>query len=681
MKKPLSETHTVLAAEWHPSLNLGLGPDKVLAGSHKKVWWLGKCGHEWQTALIYRSGPDATGCPYCSGQKLLVGFNDLAIASPDISAEWHPSKNAGLKPSDVYKASSKRIWWLCKENHEWEATVSSRYHMSSGCPYCSGRRVVVGVNDLASRYPALAQEWSTKRNGDLIPENFSVFSGKKIWWECTDGHEWKAVISNRSLGSGCPICSNKSVQQGVNDLQSLNPELAKEWNNDLNGNILPTQFTVGSDKRVWWTGKCNHEWQASIKTRSKGSGCPFCAKNRNLPGETDLVSIYPELALELHPMKNLGLDATLLSSKNIKKVWWLGKCGHEWQARVHDRANGSNCPFCFGKSALAGFNDLATLAPLLAAEWNFSLNKNLKPDEIRLGSAKKVWWLGKCGHEWQATPLSRSGKDKTGCPFCSGRRVLQGLNDLLSTNPLLAAQWDFNKNIGLTPSQINKGSDKKVWWLGECGHNWQASIKARVNGTNCPYCAGTSLLSGFNDLETLLPDLAKTWHPLKNLPLKPSMVSPGSHRKVWWLDEFGHEWEAALLNRKNGSQCPTCAPGGYDVNQPSTLYFIKNPKHQAFKVGVTNSLVKNNRIAGFKKSGWTVVATWDLDSGQEIIDIETAFFRWLRKDLKIPVYLEPATMKSMGGATETFSDSILTEQQVINKVVEIMQQKSEDLTR
>jgi hypothetical protein len=362
-------------------------------------------------------------------------------------------------------------------------------------------------------------------------------------------------------------------------------------------------------------------------------------------------------------------------------VWWLGKCGHEWQSSVQGRANGGDCPYCFGKETLSGFNDLATLAPKLAAEWNFKLNMDLKPSQLRLGSSKRVWWLGKCGHEWQAAPLSRSGKNKTGCPFCSGQKVLEGFNDLQSTYPVLAAQWDFKKNTELSPSQLNKGSDKKVWWLGECGHNWQASIRARVNGTNCPYCAGTSLLTGFNDLETLLPDLAKTWHPIKNLPLQPSTVSPGSHRKVWWLDEFGHEWEAALLNRKNGSQCPTCAPGGFDVNQPSTLYFIKNPTHQAFKIGVTNTLVKNNRISGFKKNGWVVVSSWSLDSGQKIIDIETTFFRWLRKDLKIPVYLDPVNMRSMGGATETFSDSFLSEQQVITKIVEILIQINEDSTR
>jgi len=681
MKKPLSETHPELAADWHPTLNLNLHPDEVSAGTHKKVWWLGKCGHEWITPVQYRSGPDATGCPFCSGQKLLIGFNDLATSAPEIAAQWHPTKNVDLLPSNVYKASLKRIWWLCEAGHEWEAVVSSRYHSNSGCPYCSGRKTVAGINDLATKNPTLAEQWSKFRNGQLRPEHFSEFSGKKVWWECIDGHEWQATISNRSSGSGCPFCSNKAVKQGFNDLESLRPPLVAEWHPALNRSLHPSQVTIGSQIKVWWLGKCGHEWQASVKTRAKGSGCPYCAKTRTLSGETDLISVYPELASELHPLKNLGLDATLLSSKNSKKVWWLGKCGHEWQARVQDRANGNKCPFCFGKAALAGLNDLTSLSPLLASEWNFTLNKDLKPTELRLGSTKKVWWIGGCGHEWQATPLSRSGKDKTGCPFCSGQRVLEGFNDLQSCHPHLASQWDFKKNEGLSPSQINKGSASRVWWLGECGHNWQASVQARVRGTNCPYCAGRSLLSGFNDLETLHPDLAKTWHPDKNLSLKPSMVSPGSHRKVWWLDEFGHEWEAALLNRKNGAQCPTCAPGGFDVNQPSTLYFIKHSKHQAFKVGVTNSLVKNNRISGFKKTGWTVVGTWDLDSGQKIIDIETAFFRWIRKDLQIPVYLEASSMKSMGGATETFSDSILSEQEVIDKLSELMNQNEEDLLR
>lgn len=54
------------------------------------------------------------------------------------------------------------------------------------------------------------------------------------------------------------------------------------------------------------------------------------------------------------------------------------------------------------------------------------------------------------------------------------------------------------------------------------------------------------------------PDLAKEWHPSKNGLLIPNQVTPGSGKKVWWLCERGHEWEARVTDRSNGTGCPYC---------------------------------------------------------------------------------------------------------------------------
>jgi DNA-directed RNA polymerase subunit RPC12/RpoP len=182
-----------------------------------------------------------------------------------------------------------------------------------------------------------------------------------------------------------------------------------------------------------------------------------------------------------------------------------------------------------------------------------------------VGSNKAVWWKCKKGHSWKATVNSRSRKGKGrkqggGCPYCAGKKVLAGFNDLETLNPVVAGEWDNGKNM-LTTSQVTVASGKSVWW--KCrkeGHSWRATIASRtINGNNCPYCAGQRVLKGFNDLETLNPELADEWDCEKNL-LAPSQVTVGSGKYVWWkCHKEGHSWRTTVADRhSNGSRCPYC---------------------------------------------------------------------------------------------------------------------------
>ena len=116
-------------------------------------------------------------------------------------------------------------------------------------------------------------------------------------------------------------------------------------------------------------------------------------------------------------------------------------------------------------------------------------------------------------------------------------------NSLAAVHPELVAEWS-EKNLPLTPDSITFGSNKKVWWKGACGHEWQTSVKARSNGEKCPICSGARVIAGINDLATLEPLLVKQWS--KKNKIKPTEVSIGSHKKVIWRCEKGHEWEAAV---------------------------------------------------------------------------------------------------------------------------------------
>lgn len=209
---------------------------------------------------------------------------------------------------------------------------------------------------------------------------------------------------------------------------------------------------------------------------------------------------------------------------------------------------------------MVGNNDLASVNPKLAAEWHPSKNEDLTPQDITAFSSKKVWWLGKCGHEWQATVTDRS--KGTGCPFCTGNRLLAGFNDLASQNPNLAEEWHPTKNDGLTPQEVFGSSKKIIWWLGKCGHEWQSRVSNRFRGVGCPFCTGKRVLVGFNDLATKNPSLAAEWHPTKNDNLTPQDVTPYSTANVWWLGKCGHEWQASVHYRSNGTRCPYCTKRG-----------------------------------------------------------------------------------------------------------------------
>ena len=130
-------------------------------------------------------------------------------------------------------------------------------------------------------------------------------------------------------------------------------------------------------------------------------------------------------------------------------------------------------------------------------------------------------------------------------------------NSLAEVYPELVSEWS-EKNLPLTPDDITFGSNKKVWWRGACGHEWQTSVKARSNGEKCPICSGARVIAGINDLATLEPLLVKQWS--KKNKIKPTEVSIGSHKKVIWRCEKGHEWEAAVKSRTiNKTDCPYCS--------------------------------------------------------------------------------------------------------------------------
>ena len=271
--------------------------------------------------------------------------------------------------------------------------------------------------------PLLLRQWHPLRNGDLSPGAVSPGSHKKVWWRCDRGHEWQAEVKSRALlGTGCPVCAGKAVLTGVNDLATLFPQLAAQWDGDQNGDLSPGSVRPGSHKKVWWRCGRGHRWQASVASRTAGEGCPVCAGKVVVPGENDLATLFPEVAAQWHPTLNGPLTPEEAAPYSNQPVWWTCEKGHAYRAAVAARTyRGTGCPYCAGRRVLPGFNDLATLFPQVAAQWHTTLNGPLTPDQVTAGSRKTVWWQCPEGHAWKARVHPRTGPQRCGCPVCAGR--------------------------------------------------------------------------------------------------------------------------------------------------------------------------------------------------------------------------------------------------------------------
>jgi hypothetical protein len=254
-----------------------------------------------------------------------------------------------------------------------------------------------------------------------------------------------------------------------------------------------------------------------------------------------------------------------LSSGSGRKVWW--KCArgsdHEWAASPNSRTRGlTGCPFCAGRK-VSVTNSLARVKPDLALQWHPDRNGALTPQQVGVGSSRRVWWRCQVAadHEWRVSVHARSSLGG-GCPFCRGFRV-SATNSIVATCPGVAAEWHPTKNGALTPHDVVAGSSRQVWWRcrrrGE-GHEWRTSVLNRcLRGAGCPFCSGRRA-SPEHCLEAAHPDIAREWHPTNNGPLTPQSVTPSSGRAVWWQCAAGHEWRARVdVRTYRSSPCPLCS--------------------------------------------------------------------------------------------------------------------------
>lgn len=287
-----------------------------------------------------------------------------------------------------------------------------------------------------------------------------------------------------------------------------------------------------------------------------------------MPIKPSVTVTSTQWAKQWHPSKNARLPSEVgLSSEYV--AWWRAQpCGHEWDTMVASRVRSNlDCFVCAGRRILTGINDLATLNPEVAAQWHPWLNGHHTPEGHAPKSTTVRWWYSEaCGHVWDARVHHRTEID-TGCPFCNGKRVLIGFNDIATTHPAVASEWHPWLNGHASPTSTHGGFNKKVWWLCPKNHSYWTSPESRTRAhIGCHFCSGQRVLITFNDLLTTHPELCEEWHPTKNTEWTPTSVSAGSGKDVWWLcRKCSHEWPIRVVSRtkapegaRRPSGCPEC---------------------------------------------------------------------------------------------------------------------------
>lgn len=519
-KLPLSKTHPELAKEAY-----GWDPSTVTKGSHKKLNWRCSKGHLFQATVKDRALINS-GCPYCRHKKFLEGFNDFKSLFPNIASEayeWDANK--------IWPHDKKLRTWKCKNNHLWQGKPSERIKGKATCPFCRGRKPVVGENDLATTHPEIAAEadgWN--------PSDFRPGSRSKMNWKCAQGHKWDAVISSRTASNKqCPFCSGRYCTPGETDLLTKFPSIAGE----ADGWDASTTHH-GSTSIKQWKCSLGHKWKTAVSHRTRDqTKCPTCVNVIALKGFNDIGTSHPEVAKEAN-----GWDPSTVVAGSHKKREWKCPHNHIYTTPIHQRTLGkSGCPYCSGQKTLVGFNDVYTLHPELALEadgWD--------PKLFVESSHRSVGWKCKLGHKWNARIFSRT-MNKLGCPVCAGKQILVGFNDLNTTHPTISEEaygWD--------PTTVSKGHSTKVKWMCKEGHKWSARPATRTAGFGCPTCSK----SGFdpNSDGYLYFIEHENWIMLQigitNIPDE----RLNDHRKLGWqvleirgpMD--GHltqQWETAIL--------------------------------------------------------------------------------------------------------------------------------------
>ena len=342
-------------------------------------------------------------------KRLIEKVGSFAEKFPELLDEWDLDNNE-ISPFEVSPHSGKKVWWKCKKGHSWHASICDRTsNRKHGCPYCSGRYVIPGENDLSTIVPQVAEEWHDDKNFPLRASDVKSMSNKRVWWKCCNGHEWQAAICSRvgSGGHNCPICTR---EQRVSFAECA----IFYYFNLVDNSVIHTYTELGFELDVYIPSKRvaieydGATWHTEIKRdKRKNEKC----KLNNI--ELYRLREYPLESLNDSSMDIVVNDETL---SDVIKELIFKLYGINYDVNVlRDKQIIDSLKWRAPKE-----HSLAVKRPDLVDEFDVDKNAGLTADDVYYNSNKLYWWTCKNGHSYEMIMYDRLHTKM--CPYCSGSR-------------------------------------------------------------------------------------------------------------------------------------------------------------------------------------------------------------------------------------------------------------------
>lgn len=509
--------HPELLKYWDCDRNVGLNPKDIFYGSDKEVWWKCEKGHSYKQKVNSMSSGNK--CPICTKQAV-IEETSLAFERPDIAAEWHPSKNKGLKdgrdfdistPNKVTIGSKQKVWWLCPRGHEYQAVIYTR--RKTGCPICdSEKRTSFPEQAIAFYLSKLFKIDSRKKIGGFEADVFCKKHNFVVEYDGEYFHNGEESEARENRKNNF-FTSNDILLFRVKETKKKNIYSVKqtaygyEILTTYNQEYYFVEKVIQEIVKIL-NDKFNKNYYIDIDIkRDKVQIIEQYAQIKNI---NSFLIQKPLAAKKWDTEKNGNIDLRLLPKTSKKKYWWkCPTCKNEWYGPLENVTNSLTCNKCT-KTIKTDYDttpeilmDAATIFrelevnlqkenPELASQWHPTKNGYFKPTHVSPKSGKRVWWLcPKCGHEWvQMIKTRNNGKGARKCPICANNQKKENSKRTMAFLDILYEEWHPTKNNGKRLENYSPGSNVSMWWrCSICGTDYECPIKTRKNGGGCPVCA------------------------------------------------------------------------------------------------------------------------------------------------------------------------------------------------
>ncbi len=554
----------------------GVDISALTVGSHKRVWFVCDAGHSWEGMF-----KDVKHCPFCDGKGILSGYDDLATLYPDIAKEWHPTKNGELVAEKVSCNSSKKVYWLCSVcGYEYDAFVFNKTRRGDGCPACSMKRLVPGINDFATAYPELIHEWSAKN--EMRPEELRrTDTTRLIIWD-RNGKEYCESISRHLARvererEGKISLNRQKIIEFISENEGF---FSENWSEALNG-FPYSELTHIKGKYRWRCSRCKRAVDESIETAMKrGIICEDCKilqrkrkiaereakKERNKArarsfgqsaiafylGRIDGVRICEEVLLE--PARRFRVDIVVedtvkekryaiehdseryhsselsraadaekdgLMREKFDEVIHIVQGKKDSPARVNER-------YFYSESRLSELE--AVIKRFINDNFECAVDVDIKRDTMQILRMKNYSKNGRA--EWNKHILDRLSED-----------------------------WHSEDNAGYELSDFSpRVYYNALWRCKNCGNAFYAAICNRARGDVCTKCKNRrKKVAPYESFASVYPQKAKNWAAENELSA--AEVTPSSgYNALWHCDVCGHTWQTPvnIVARSKYGGCRVC---------------------------------------------------------------------------------------------------------------------------